>query len=143
MTIVKRLYLLLAVVLIAIMSLIGVSISQIHKVFEITNYTNENTVPSMLDLGVIKSATAQNRLLSWQFLAANDPNKKAELKKKIDEVEATVIKAFEKYEKEDITDDKDRSLLQQSHNLIPIAIKVKTVISVDRVEKGETFLLSQ
>ncbi|MFC0348631.1 methyl-accepting chemotaxis protein [Undibacterium danionis] len=147
MTIVKRLYLLLAVVLIAIMSLIGVSISQIHKVFEITNYTNENTVPSMLDLGVIKSGTAQIRLLSWQFLAANDPNKKAELKKKIDEVEATVIKAFEKYEKEDITDDKDRSLLQEDRKAFEayrqIRNKAIEIDSASGLDEARDYLFSK
>ncbi|MBK1888749.1 MCP four helix bundle domain-containing protein [Undibacterium sp. 14-3-2] len=125
MTIAKRLYMLMAAVLISIVMLIGIGISQINKVFETTNYVNVNVVPSLIDLGLVKSGTTQNRLLTWQLLAASDPAKKAELQKKIDEAEAGVFKAFDKYEKEDISNDKDRAMLSDDRKAFEVYRQIR------------------
>lgn len=125
MTIAKRLYILMAAVLIAIVLLITIGISQINKVFETTNYVNVNVVPSLIDLGLVKSGTTQNRLLTWQLLAASDPGKKAELQKKIDEAEAGVLKSFDKYEKDDISDDKDRAMLSDDRKAFEVYRQIR------------------
>ncbi|MBC3877332.1 MCP four helix bundle domain-containing protein [Undibacterium sp. FT79W] len=147
MTIAKRLYILMAAVLIGIVTLIGIGISQINKVFETTNYVNVNVVPSLIDLNLIKSGTAQNRILSWQWLAASDPAKKAELQKKIDEAESGVLKAFDKYEKDDISNDKDRSMLSDDRKAFEVYRQIRNkAIEIGNgagAEEARAYLFSQ
>lgn len=147
MTIAKRLYILMAAVLIGIVTLIGIGISQINKVFETTNYVNVNVVPSLIDLNLIKSGTAQNRILSWQWLAASDPAKKAELQKKIDEAESGVLKAFDKYEKDDISNDKDRAMLSDDRKAFEVYRQIRNkAIEIGNgagAEEARAYLFSQ
>ncbi|MBC3926895.1 methyl-accepting chemotaxis protein [Undibacterium sp. CY21W] len=147
MTIAKRLYILMAAVLISIVMLIGIGISQINKVFETTNYVNVNVVPSLIDLNLIKSGTAQNRILSWQWLAASDAAKKAELQKKIDEAESGVLKAFDKYEKDDISNDKDRAMLSDDRKAFEVYRQIRNkAIEIGNgagAEEARAYLFSQ
>ncbi|MBC3932488.1 methyl-accepting chemotaxis protein [Undibacterium curvum] len=114
MSIAKRLYLLIGIFFLVLISVSGLGIMQINKVYTVTNFTNVNTVPSLLDIGNAFRFAAQTRVQMWQHITVDDPERKTALQKSISEAHQKVLDAFAKYEKEDLTDEKDRALLEQS-----------------------------
>lgn len=79
MTIQQRLYAFIIIVVAGLVSIAGVGISQMAKVYDSTNYTNVNTVPSLLTLADAAGSAAQLRTQLWQHMALNDPEKRAVL----------------------------------------------------------------
>jgi hypothetical protein len=108
MTIARKMLLLVVVVMVGIVVLAGLGQFQMGRVFTAANYANINTVPSLLELS--KAANAQDiiRVTIWQHLAQTEAGEMAKLEQKIEEQSKIVAESLKKYEKEDITDDKDR-----------------------------------
>src|SRR5471030_1769892 len=111
MTIAQRLYLLIFTAIVGLASLAGLGLLQIEKVFTVTNFTNVNTVPSLLALDEAFIPAAVLRVQVWQYLALSDAEKKSGLANAMALEHAKVIEALNKYEKEDLTDDRDKALL--------------------------------
>ena len=82
MSIAKRLYLLLALAIVALFGVGGFGGYQMSRVFDAANYANINTVPSLLDLATSRSQFGLERVLVWQHLAASDPEQKKPSKAK-------------------------------------------------------------
>ncbi|MDY7576758.1 methyl-accepting chemotaxis protein [Herbaspirillum sp. RTI4] len=112
MSIAKRLYLLILFVVIGFAGVAGMGIYQINQVYTAANYANVNTVPSLLALDEAFRPFAQIRALVWQHIASSDPAKHQQLESAIATEHEAIISAFMKYEKENISDDKDRALLE-------------------------------
>jgi methyl-accepting chemotaxis protein len=111
MTVAQRLYLLIFSAVVGMASLAGLGMVQMDKVYTATNFTNVNTVPSML---VLDEATKQYALLRtqvWQYLAVSDASNRTSITQKMDSEHTQLVKALDKYEKENIADDKDKALL--------------------------------
>src|SRR5476649_1649136 len=79
MTIAQRLYLLIFTAIVGLASLAGLGLLQIEKVFTVTNFTNVNTVPSLLALDEAFIPAAVLRVQVWQYLALSDAEKKSGL----------------------------------------------------------------
>lgn len=113
MTIAKRLTILLLAVLFGFGLLIAVAIGQIHKVFNSANYVNINVIPSIIELDTIKSNSAVSRILTWQWMLADDTGKKAALLGQINQADQKILQGLEKYRREHIADDKDKTMLDE------------------------------
>ena len=112
MTIAKRLYLLITFVAVCLSGLAGIGIYQMNRVYVAANYANINTVPSIVILDEAFGALANLRVFLWQYLATTDGAQKEQLRNRMNEMSSDFIKALNKYEKECLSDEKDRSLLQ-------------------------------
>ncbi|MFZ6726858.1 methyl-accepting chemotaxis protein [Undibacterium sp. MH2W] len=112
MTIAKRLYLLIIFVGIMMSVLAGVGIYQANRVFTAANFSTVNTVPSILDLDVAVVAVWDIRRSYWQSIANADPEQKKEAQKRIAENKVKLTNALNKYEKDDLVDDKDKAMLE-------------------------------
>src|SRR5450830_354171 len=111
MTVAQRLYLLIFSAIVGLVSLAALCLIQMEKVYTSANYANINTVPSLLALDEAFKELALIRTQVWQLMDLNDDAKKVEVVKKINEEHGLIIEEFNVYEKEDISDDKDRALL--------------------------------
>lgn len=111
MTIAQRLYLLIFVSTLGLVSMAGLGIAQINKVYTATNYTNINTVPSIQTLSDTFRKAALLRTQVWQYMAMDDPAKREELARQMTENRAGVLELLNKYEKENLSDAKDSALL--------------------------------
>ena len=111
MSIAKRLYLLVLFGAAAMVILAGLGIDQIFRVFDAANFANVNTVPSLLELDHATDAISNIRVKTWQSLAAIDPEAKKTIRAGISPERTLVENALNKYEKEDIADDKDKEML--------------------------------
>lgn len=113
MSIAKRLYMLLWTAVAALVILSGMGIFVAERIFQATNYSNENTVPSLIILNQIATEYGQQRLYFHRHIISNDSAEMASFESKINEAIVLRDKAFKVYETDAISDDKDRQLLQQ------------------------------
>jgi len=107
----KRLYLLVSLSILSVLLVTGLGWYQMSRLFETTNYANENTVPSLIDLNAAYVPFSQVRTLIWQSIASTDQKTMTELDAKISALRPKVEEALKKYETNDISNEQDRSLL--------------------------------
>lgn len=111
MTIARKMLLLVVTVITGIVVLASLAQYQMGRVFKAANYANVNTVPSMIDLNDAIANLTVVRVSVWQHLAQTDTEQMNKLDEKIDEKLKGVEEALRKYEKNDLSDEKDKQLL--------------------------------
>jgi len=112
MTIARKLYLLIASVVLGLIILTGMSMYELGKVYDTASFSTVNTVPSILDLDTAIENGSSIRLALWKYLDNPPADEKAALEKSMHERHDAVIAALDKYQKEDLSDDTDRAMLQ-------------------------------
>ncbi|WP_244216355.1 methyl-accepting chemotaxis protein [Herbaspirillum rubrisubalbicans] len=93
-------------------SLTGMSIYQSNKIADAASYTSTNIVPSLLVLGDAGEAVFRIRVGIWRYAASTDAATRAKLEKSMNLQGEKVLAAFERYQKENLTDATDAQLLQ-------------------------------
>src|SRR5450830_698308 len=138
MTIAKRLYLLIVFIGVMIGLLAGVGLYQVNKVYTAANYSTVNTVPSIIDLDTAMVALWDIRRSYWMSLASQDPTQKKVAQKEIAESRIKMTNALDKYEKEDLSDDKDKALLDQDRKTASVFNNsIDKVLALDNEGKSE------
>jgi methyl-accepting chemotaxis protein len=112
MTISKRLLALVGVAAIGLALVAAMGLYEIDKVYTAASVSAEDVVPSLLDLAKANDALTKLRLDLWKHVALDDAAGKQEVAVEIDAYAKTFDEALNVYEKNDISDDKDRALLQ-------------------------------
>ncbi|WP_082191503.1 methyl-accepting chemotaxis protein [Cellvibrio sp. pealriver] len=113
MTVAKKMVLLVATALLGIIVLAGAAQIQINKVFEETNYTNENVVPSMHLLGLMQNNVYRTRIRLNRHILNTDNSQSKKIEASMNEAITEVKAGLKEYETM-IADDKDRALLKES-----------------------------
>src|SRR5471030_469566 len=146
MTIAQRLYTLIFSVVVGLVSLAGLGIYQMAKVYAGANYANINTVPSLLALDDAFGSVARLRVQIWQYIALKDPAMKAETETAMNSAHGKIIEAFDKYEKEDVSNNDDKVLLTANRQALAaydaLLGKVKALASEDKVDEARDLALS-
>jgi hypothetical protein len=102
------------------------------------NYANVNTVPSLLALADAMSAASQLRAQVWQHIAIKDISSKIDIARTMNEAQAKVIAALDKYEKEDMSNDRDKELLDADPSaVIENGILRENIIGLVKSDKAE------
>ncbi|MDF3014162.1 MAG: methyl-accepting chemotaxis protein [Cellvibrio sp.] len=100
MTVAKKMIFLVAAALLGIVILAGAAQIQINNVFEQTNYSNENVIPSMNLLSNIQSNVYRFRIRVSRFVLNTDPaqveKQEADINKAMDDASAG-LKEYETY----------------------------------------------
>ncbi|HMV64676.1 MAG TPA: MCP four helix bundle domain-containing protein, partial [Rhodocyclaceae bacterium] len=110
MSVSKKMLSLLLSAALGIVILAALGLTQMSRVYEITNYANVNVVPSIQTLDKAFSPMAASRTQLWQHIAASDPAVMSTLEERISANRKKVDEALKAYEPL-ISDDKDKSLL--------------------------------
>src|SRR5471030_2495753 len=146
MTIAQRLYALIFAVVVGLVSLAGLGIYQMAQVYAGANYANINTVPSLLALDDAFRAAAQLRVQVWQYMALKDAPKRSDMTTAMGGAHAKVIEAFNKYEKEDLSNDDDKALLTADRNALTeydvLLGKVKALAKDDKSDEARDLALA-
>src|SRR5471032_340149 len=146
MTIAQRLYTLIFSVVVGLVSLAGLGIYQMAKVYAGANYANINTVPSLLALDDAFGSVARLRVQIWQYIALKDPGTKAEMETTMSGAHAKIIEAFNKYEKEDLSNDNDKALLTTDRNALAaydvLLGNVKALAKEDKADEARDLALA-
>ncbi len=111
MTIAQRLYLLIAIVVVATSALAGVGIVQMRQVFSAADFSNVSAIPSMVDIDKASVAFMTMRAQVWKHIASREENKPA-MAKVLDTTVADLAATLEHYGKTNVLDAKDRALLE-------------------------------
>jgi len=111
MTVAQRLYVLIFSAAVGLVSLAGLGMVQMGKVYTTTNVTNVNIIPSLLALDDAFKAYSQLRTQTWQYMALTEVDKRAAMAQAMNAAHAKIIEPLNKYEKEYLADDKDKGLL--------------------------------
>ncbi len=128
MTISCKLRLLLLAVILGLASLTGLSIHHSNRIADAASYSAVNTVPSLLVLGEAGEAIFLIRVGIWRYAAATDPAVRAMLEKSMSTNHDKVIAAFDRYEKEYLSDATDRKLLQADRDTFADYEKSRQVV---------------
>jgi methyl-accepting chemotaxis protein len=91
---------------------------QTTRVFESANYANANTVPSFEDLTTAQTAIEGNRRRIWEHIAVSDSGVQAALEREMGESDAKADRSLDQYEKNDLSDDTDRRLLETDRSVV-------------------------
>ncbi|MBC3860987.1 MCP four helix bundle domain-containing protein [Undibacterium jejuense] len=141
MTIAKRLYLLVLFAAAAMVTLASLGVYQIYRVYDAADYANINTVPSLRELALVSDAIANIRVKTWQALASTDPEAKKSVRAGIPAEKTVVESVLNKYEKENISDDKDKGLLAEDRSSIAAYYAIsEKVLNADAEGKHEEAL---
>ncbi|BEV16202.1 methyl-accepting chemotaxis protein [Herbaspirillum sp. DW155] len=141
MTIANKLRLLLLAVVLGLVSVTGLSVYHSNRIADAASYSSMNTVPSLLVLGEAGEAIFRIRVGIWRYAAATDPATRARLEQSMNLQREKVIAAFDRYEKEDISDATDRQLLQDDRDTFADYEKNRqTVIALGAQGKTEEAL---
>src|ERR1035438_1595746 len=111
MTVAQRLYLLLILGSISVVSLAWLSYYQLGKVYESANYANSHSVPSYQALDDAHGAFSNMRALGLIHILETDAGKKKALEEKLEGQLAKVNEALDWYEMNNVVNDQDKSLL--------------------------------
>src|SRR5476649_2186507 len=111
MTVAQRLYLLTTAALLGLAGITGLGLVQMDRVYEATNFTNVNVVPSLLALDRAFSALDRLQGQGWHYLALRQPQERDALERRMEEQHGIVVAALDQYEREYIADPHDRALL--------------------------------
>jgi methyl-accepting chemotaxis protein len=113
MTVVKKLYAMIAIAILGMVLLAGVGTYQIERVNTAASYSTVNTVPSLVELDRISSAIYSIRIAALKYLSDNDQSVRQDAEKDIAAAQAQLSKSLDRYEKEDITDATDGELFKE------------------------------
>lgn len=111
MTVAKKMIFLVSAGLLGIVVLAAAAQIQINKVFEQTNYTNENVIPSMRLLLEVQNNVYRTRIRLNRFILNEDPSQVAKLKEDINKAISAAKAGMTDYEKM-LADEKDAELLE-------------------------------
>ena len=137
MTIAKRLYLLIIFVGVTMTLLAGLGIFQINRVFTAANYSTVNTVPSLIELDKALVCFLDIRKLFWQSLASQDTELKKVAQKSIADDHVKITEALNKYEKEDLSDDKDKAMLDEDRKVFnDYSVMIHSALALDNNGNG-------
>jgi len=112
MTVTKRMYLLILAAAIGLMSLAGIGQYQISRVYEITNFSNVNAVPSVQMLDEALAHFEKLNSLIWQHMANTDNAKMHTIESEVAETHKALTDTLKKYQDTLISDKKDGELLE-------------------------------
>jgi methyl-accepting chemotaxis protein len=119
-TVRTKLVLLAAVAMVAIAVLATTAQVETGRVYTAASYANVNTVPSLLQLDRAYTALATEGTEFWQGLMQTDTAEVAKLTQDIHDRRSAAAAAFQDYEKNDITDEKDGVLIAQARTAFQV-----------------------
>ncbi|QDD64507.1 HAMP domain-containing protein [Herbaspirillum seropedicae] len=147
MTIAKKLYALIFTTLIGLFGLTILSIHQLDKVNTDASYSTVNTVPSLLALDAARSSFASIRLALWRYLGTTDAQMRARCEQDMIKGHAKVLEALDQYEKEDISNDADRKLLEVDRQEFAMYEKARAtamaMTASGNIDEAKAYMLSQ
>jgi methyl-accepting chemotaxis protein len=120
MSMAKRMYLLILAAAVGLISLAGIGLYKVNQVYEITNYTNTNSVPSVQLLDEALAHFEKMNGLIWQHMASADNAKMVDIEGKVATEHQALADVLSKYEKTMISNQADKDLLVSDRSALKV-----------------------
>ena len=111
MSMTKKMYMLILAAVLGMVSLAGVGLYKINQVYEITNFANTNSVPSVQLLDEALAHFEKMNGLIWQHMASADNAKMVDIESRVATEHQALADSLSKYEKTMVTDKEDAEML--------------------------------
>jgi len=111
MSISKQLIILIASAIIGIIAVFTISYQKIGQVYEHTNYSNVNSIPSIVVLNEAISNISTMRVIAYKYMVENEPKQKDANEERLNSSKKALDEALKKYETL-ISDEKDKNMLK-------------------------------
>ena len=112
LTVTQKFVFLILTALLGIGILSGVSIKQMENTYQAASYSTVNTVPSILNIDQIADLMTLVRTRTWQVMADDNKERQQEAERIIQENIPKLEASIKHYEEKNLTDDKDKALLE-------------------------------
>ena len=131
------LLILLLFALSGLIGIVGLSQYQLGRVFAITNFTNENCMPSVVQLDKVLDELSYIRVWTWQHIVVTDKTDMSNIEDKIAGAKKKIDEGLEYYKTYFVADAKDGQYLAEDRALLNDfeAIREK-VIALSRTDKA-------
>lgn len=118
MTITQRLLLTFSLLSVALVTMVIVAVVVAGGFQSRFQYVQENTVPSLLDIG--KMVDGSNSLIIWLYRhqSATDPRRQAEVEKQINGVISNITSLNAYYLKNDVSNEEDRQITESAFTIL-------------------------
>lgn len=137
MTLSKRLLILMATAILALVLVAGVNLIQMNRVYSAANFGNENVVPSVLVLDDALLHFSQVRLRVYRHILNTDDKAMAEIEASIEKAKQGVEAAFKAYEPL-VTDAEDKRLLDEDKaTFVQYSEALKPLLELSRKNRNE------
>jgi methyl-accepting chemotaxis protein len=113
MSVAKRMYILILIAAIGLISIAGISYFMMENVYQKTNYTNEKSVPSVEVLGEALAEFERLNSLIWLHMLNTNNDKMTSIETQIAETHKQLTDTFQQYEEHHISSAEDKSYLDQ------------------------------
>ena len=110
MTVARKISVLIIASAVGLLSIGGLAIYQIQRVFDITNQSNVRAIPSLEDIATATAAMSNMRGLVARHLMVNEPSSKKDLEERIAEERKKLGGAVSDYKEKYVKDDEDKKL---------------------------------
>ncbi|MDF0378670.1 methyl-accepting chemotaxis protein [Methylophilus sp. YYY-1] len=138
MTVAKKMILLIGTAVFGLILIASMAQYYLDQVYTKTNYLNINTVPSIIVLDEMSKAYADMQETVYQHIINTDDATMSQLDRVVLEYRAKLEEAVKKYEAENITDDKDKRLIEDvKAEIKSYDILREKVLSLSRANKIE------
>jgi methyl-accepting chemotaxis protein len=132
MTLIQRVYLLMAAAAVGLIALAGLAMYQMRQVYTAANFANENTVPSLLALGGATGNLGRFRTRLYRLTLQSDPAEAEKQRQSLPDARKRIDKDLKKYEVT-IVDATDQGLYDADLATVMAYMKnVERVIDVHR-----------
>jgi methyl-accepting chemotaxis protein len=111
MTVKTRISFLVGCALVGLLGLTGFNQYELNRVYAITNYTNINSMPSVIVLDAAFGEVNQLRVMTWQHITQRDNGKMDAIESKMTAARSKIDTQLKEYEPL-ISNEEDRQLLQ-------------------------------
>lgn len=110
-TVAKKMILLIAVAVIGMVGLALMGSVQMRESFDSANYSNVNSIPSLIALDEIRKHSLRLRINLNKHVLNSEPSEMAAAEEKIKEHHKKLVENIDKYIEHYVTDDKDKELI--------------------------------
>lgn len=136
MTISRRLQLLMVTAVLGLALVAGMGIYQIGRVYTAASVNTVNGMPSLIDLGKTNDALTKIRVDFWRHIALDSMAKKQEVEADIAVQQKAFDDALNIYEKNDVSDEKDRALLVADRaEMAQFRVSLDKIIELSRANR--------
>lgn len=138
MTITQRMNVLLLCAVIGLIGLSSLAIFKIHRVFTSANYASVNVVPSLIALEQSSTNFGLMNMRLWQFMALKEAAERKNIANEISELDKKIIEPLDLYQKEYLSDEKDKGLLKADRDAIAAFVNMRgTAMNLASDGKGD------
>ncbi|WP_085316618.1 methyl-accepting chemotaxis protein [Derxia lacustris] len=126
LTVTQKFMLLILSALFGIGTLSALALRQMEKVYDAASYSTINTVPSLINLAEISVTVSRVRVMTWRLLASVNGDERRDLERQMQENIPKIEDAIKYYESHNLSDDKDRALLDKVNAALKAWLGLRT-----------------